>query len=116
MPRFLQDLNIKPEFVDANSFSMKQKKVVAKVLYEFGWGSPTISKWLNISRGTVLKANKQPTPESMSLFEFQFRSEATRINCFLLYQINKKIMDLVPNETNISRLVDAGHYFSQVGV
>lgn len=116
MPRFLQDLNIKPEFVDANSFSMKQKKVIAKVLYEFGWGSPTISKWLNISRGTVLRANKQPTPVSMSLFEFQFRSQATRINYYLLYQINKRIMDLVPTETSISRLVDAGNYFSGIGI
>lgn len=116
MPRLLQDLNIKPEFVDASGYSLKQKKVISKVLYGFGWGSSTIANWLNISRGTVLKANKQPTSESMVLFEFQFRSEATRMNCFLLYQINKRIMDLVPGETSISRLVDAGEYFSQRGV
>lgn len=111
MPTLLEDLNKKPEFLNSGIYSLKQKKVISKILYGFGWGSPTISKWLNISRGTVLKANKQPTPDNLSLFEFGFKQELLKMNYEVIYQVNKRILDLVPLETDINKLVEAGQYF-----
>jgi hypothetical protein len=95
-------------------YSLKQKKVISKVLYSFGWGSPTIARWLNISRGTVLKANKAPTPENMESFEYGLKEALLEMNYCLLFQINKKIMDLVPSESDINKLVNAGQYFSTI--
>lgn len=114
MPRFLQDLIKKPDFINSEMYSLKQKKIISKILYGYGWGSPTIARWLNISRGTVLKANKQPTPENLSLFEFGFKQEVLKMNYQAIYQINKKILDLVPLETDIAKLVEVGQYFSQI--
>jgi hypothetical protein len=114
MPKFLQDLIQKPDFINSERYSLKQKKIISKILYSFGWGSPTIARWLNISRGTVLKANKQPTPSNLSSFEFGFKQEVLKMNYQAIYQVNKKILDLVPLETDISKLVDVGQYFSQI--
>jgi len=113
MPKFLQNLIEKPEFIDSKQYSLKQKKIISKILYGFGWGSPTIANWLNISRGTVLKANKQPTPRNLSSFEFGFKQEVIKMNHQAIYQVNKKILDLIPTETDINKLIEVGQYFSK---
>ena len=111
MPRVLEDLNKKPEFLSSGIYSIKQKKIISKILYGFGWGSPSISKWLNISRGTVLKANKQPTPKNLISFELGFKEEILKMNCQTIYQIKQRIIELVPQEKDINKLVTAGEYF-----
>lgn len=106
----------KPQFMKKirGKFTKKEKKVVAKVMYEAGWGSKRISEWLHVGQPTILSYKDLPTPEALQLFEQSFKAAMVDYDMTATFGIKSQIMKLVPNETNIKNLVEAGKFFQGV--
>ena len=106
----------KPQFMKKKkgAFTKKEKKVVAKVMYEAGWGSKQIAEWLKVGQPTVLSYSKLPTPEALQLFEQSFKAAMVDYDLTATFGIKSRIMKLVPEETNIKTLVEAGKFFQGV--
>lgn len=104
----------KPQFMKKRkgSFNKKEKKVVAKVMYEAGWGTKQISEWLKIGQPSVLNYSKLPTPEALQLFEQSFKAAMIDYDLTATFGIKSRIMELVPKEQDITKLVKAGEFFS----
>jgi hypothetical protein len=106
----------KPLFMKTRTgkFTKKQKKVVAKVMYEAGWGARRISEWLKIGESTVFSYKDLPTPEALQLFEQSFKAAMMDYDMVSTFGIKSRIMALVPEERNIEKLVKAGQFFAGV--
>jgi hypothetical protein len=106
----------KPQFMKKRkgAFTKTEKKVVAKVMYEAGWGAKRISEWLGIGQQTVWSYKDLPTPEALQLFQESFKAAMVDYDITATFGIKSQIMKLVPNETDIVKLVKAGEYFQGV--
>lgn len=103
----------KPQFmkIKTGKFTKPEKKVVAKIMYEAGWGGKRIAQWLNVSTRQVLSYKDLPTPEAMQLFQESFKAAMIDYDLQSTFNIKSQIMKLVPSETNIDKLVKAGEFF-----
>jgi len=110
MPTKLMDKEPKPELLKGH-YSFKQRKVAGKVMYQLGWGTKTLSKWLNVNANTIKKAANQPTPEAMIAFEESFRIAMRDMDMVGLFETKQRIRSLIPHEKDIIKLVKAGEFF-----
>lgn len=104
----------KPKFMKMThrgALTKPKKKVVAKMMYEAGWGTKHLSQWFKIEPATVYNWAKIPTPESLKEFEQNFKMAMTDYDMESTVRIKSRIMQVVPNETDINKLVKAGEYF-----
>jgi hypothetical protein len=88
-----------------------EKKVAAKVLYNMGWASRKIEKWLGISDDTVLRAAQLPTPEELRQFEAEFTTTINGIKKEGLALTINQIMKRLPSERRLDTLVKVAEYF-----
>ncbi len=104
----------KPTFmkIHRGKVTKKEKKVMAKIMYEAGWGSKRLSEWFHANPATILNWTKLPTPESMQLFEQQFKAAMLDYDMQSTFNIKSKIMNLVPESKSIKDLVEAGKFFA----
>ena len=100
----------KPDILKGH-YSFKQRKIMGKVMYQLGWGSYQLAKWLNMAPNTVIKSNDTPTPEAMIAFEESFRMAMRDMDMIGLFETKRKIRKLIPKETDILKLVKAGEFF-----
>lgn len=100
----------KPPFVKGH-LSKPQKRAVAKVLYEFGWGKKELSKWLKLAPDTIKSYAKAPTPESMKTFEMYYRSALQDMNMESLYVATRRARELVAKERDLNKVIKAAEFF-----
>lgn len=105
-PTFLK----KPKGV-TGPMTKKQKQVACKAMYDAGWGSKQLSQWFKINPATVQNWKKIPTPDSLKEFEHAFKSAMMDYDMEATVKIKNRIMDVVPNETDLNKLVKAGEFF-----
>ena len=101
----------KPKFMKIKP-TKTQKKVIAKLMYEAGWGSKRLSEWFKVSPGTVTNWSKLPTPEALKQFEERFKLAMLDMDMEGTLRIKNRILNIVPEETDINKLVKAGEFFS----
>lgn len=89
----------------------KKKRVMAKVLYQAGWGSKQLSIWFKTNQSNITNWAKKPTPESMLEFENNFKLAMKDYDAKGLWLVKEQMMKLIPEETNLQRLVAAGNFF-----
>lgn len=106
----------RPEFLKKvkhrGALTRMQKKVAAKVMYEAGWGSKLLKDWFKVAQPTITNWVKIPTPESLKEWESNFKLAMIDYDMEATFKIKNRIMDLVPNERNIEKLVKAGQFFA----
>lgn len=90
--------------------SIEEKKVVAKVFYEAGWGSIKLEQLLGISDNTILRALKEATPENLKRFEEEFRKSLNKVRNYGLLLVYDRLIELIPKERRIDQIVKAGEY------
>lgn len=110
MPKRLMDSEKKPDLLKGH-YSFKQRKIIGKVMYEFGWGSTQLGKWLNMKSDTIRRAADLPTPEALVAFEESFRLAMRDMDMIGLFETKKRIRQLIPREKDIIKLVKAGEFF-----
>lgn len=95
---------------DLKKLSHAEKKVVAKTLYNMGWGSIKLEQWLGLSDNTILRAVKEPTPDELKSFEEEFqraiRAEKQRGVALGI----KRLLELIPKERRIEPLIKGLEY------
>lgn len=103
----------KPQFMKTKRgrLTKTQKKVVAKIMYDAGWGSKRLSQWFGVHQSTITNWKDVPTPEALKLFEESFKAAMMDYDMSATFGIKSRIMNLVPIETNIDKLVKAGEFF-----
>lgn len=104
----------KPKFMKLQhrgALTRPKKKVVAKMMYESGWGSKRLSQWFNVAQPTITNWVKIPTPESLKEFEQTFKAAMTDYDMESTFSIKSRINQLVPQENDINKLVKAGEFF-----
>jgi hypothetical protein len=89
----------------------KKKKVMIKVLYNNGWGSKQLAIWFKTSQRNVCRWSQIPTPEAMQEFERQFQLAMKDYDNKALFVVKERMMEIIPEETNLQRLVSAGQFF-----
>jgi len=89
-----------------------EKKVVAKAMYDAGWGTKHLSQWFKVGPPTILKWDKIPTPDALKEFEQTFKAAMLDYDMEGTFKIKNKIMQLIPEEKDINKLVKAGEFFS----
>ncbi len=89
----------------------KKKMVMAKVLYEAGWGSKQLAIWFKTNQQNIPHWVKQPTPKVMMEFENNFRLAMKDYDAKGLFVVKERMMELIPEEDNLQRLVAAGNFF-----
>ena len=89
----------------------KKKKVMVKALYNAGWGAKMLSIWFKTKQFNIARWAKMPTPENLKEFENEFNLAMRDYDQKALYQVKERMMDLIPEETNLQRLVAAGTFF-----
>lgn len=106
----------RPEFLKKakhrGALTKKQKMVAAKVMYEAGWGSNRLKDWFKVAQPTITNWVKIPTPEALKEWEANFKLAMIDYDMEATFKIKNRIMDLVPNEDNIEKLVKAGQFFA----
>jgi len=104
----------KPEFmkIHRGRVTKKEKKVMAKVMYEAGWGSKRLSEWFHANPQTIINWTRVPTPEALQLFEQNFKAAMMDYDMQSSFAIKSKIMNLVPESKSIKDLVEAGKFFA----
>jgi hypothetical protein len=106
----------KPKFMTKikgnGSLTKKQKKVAVKIMYEAGWGTKRLSQWFKTSQMTISRWKDIPTPESLQLFEQSYKAAMMDYDMQSVFGIKSRIMQLIPHEENIDKLVKAGEFFS----
>lgn len=104
----------KPEFmkIRKGKLTKKEKQVVAKTMYEAGWGSKRLSEWFNMTPTTITKWAKLPTPDSLKEFEQTFKMAMLDYDMEATVGIKKRIMQLVPTEQDLTKLVKVGEFFT----
>ena len=88
-----------------------KKKIMVKSLYHAGWGSKQLSIWFKTSMGNVTRWARRPTPEHLLAFEQEFQLAMRDYDNNALYQTKQRMMELIPEETNLQRLVSAATFF-----
>lgn len=87
-----------------------EKKIVAKTLYQMGWGSRKLEQWLGLSDNTILRSINEPTPEELKRFEADFisviQSEKQRGIALGL----KRLIELIPKERRVDQVVRGLEY------
>lgn len=103
----------KPPFMKKRkgAFTYKEKKVVAKVMYQAGWGAKQIAEWLKVGQSTVISYKNLPTPEALQLFEQSFKAAMVDYDLTATFGIKSRIMQLVPEEKDLAKLVKVGEFF-----
>lgn len=104
----------KPKFMRMNkrgALTKPKKKVVAKMMYEAGWGTKHLSQWFHIEQQTIYNWAKIPTPESLKDFEQKFKMAMTDYDMESTFNVKSRINQLIPNENDINKLVKAGEFF-----
>ena len=101
----------KPQFMKVRP-TKKQKKVMAKLMYEAGWGNKRLSEWFKVTPGTVSQWTKLPTPEALKEFESRFKLAMLDMDMEGTLRIKNRILEVVPKETDIAKLVKAGEFFA----
>lgn len=94
----------------AKSLSPSEKRVIAKSMLNLGWGSRKVGEWLGISKDTVLRSRDIPTPENMRQFEAEFEDAIKSIRSELRATLYMKILELIPEEKKLDRLVKVGEF------
>lgn len=104
----------KPEYMKIHKgrVTKKEKQVMAKVMYEAGWGTKRLTEWFGATPATVLRWKDLPTPEALQLFEQQFKAAMLDYDMQSTFSIKSKIMNLVPESKSIKDLVEAGKFFA----
>lgn len=105
----------RPKFMKQNhkgALTRSQKKVVAKVMYEAGWGSKHLAQWFKVTTVSVRDWAKIPTPDALKDFEQRFKAAMLDYDMECTWNIKSRINQLVPNENDINKLVKAGEYFA----
>lgn len=102
MPK-LKPLKIHPD--------RKKKRVMAKVLYNGGWGSKQIALWFKAKQGTVQTWVKKPTPEQLKEFEQNFMAVMRDYDMQSLAKVKLRMNELIPQEENLEKLIKAGEFF-----
>lgn len=87
-----------------------KKRIAAKVLYRNGWGSRIVGEWLGVSKDTVIRSSKEPTPEVLRQFETEFDNMIKDMKLEARALIFKRIIELVPTEKRLDYLVKAGEF------
>lgn len=100
----------RPKFVRGH-YSRKQRKVIAKVMYQAGWGADQLALWFYTTPGTITKNAKRPTPEALKTFEAEFRMAMQDANMQGLALVTHRLTEAVKAETKIEPLIKAGEFF-----
>lgn len=95
---------------DLKSLSPPEKKVAAKVLYDMGWGSVVLGRWLGISDDTVLRAIKEPTSDDLRSFAEEFKKAITAEKQRGIALGVKRLNELLPKERRIGEVVKGLEY------
>jgi hypothetical protein len=89
----------------------KKKKVMMKNLFNMGWGSKQLALWFKEKQVNVYRWVKAPTPENLMEFEKQFQMSMKDYDNAALYKVKERMMEIIPEEENLQRLVSAGNFF-----
>lgn len=84
---------------------------MAKVLYNAGWSSKQLAIWFKTDSRNITNWAKQPTPELMQEFERDFQLAMKDYDNKALFVVKERMMELIPEEDNLQRLVAAGNFF-----
>ena len=104
----------RPKFLKQNhkgALTKTKKKIAAKLMYEAGWGSRDLKDWFKTSQPTIVNWSKLPTPEALKEWETNFKAAMMDYDMEAHYKIKSRIMEIVPEEKNIDKLVKAGEFF-----
>lgn len=96
------------------SMSNDEKKAVAKVMTELGWGSRRLERWLGISDSTIYNATKQETPWHMQKFEDEFRETVASVKQEGLAIVLRRMLELIPQVKNLEVLIATAQYFEGI--
>lgn len=104
----------KPEYmkIHRGKTTKSEKKVMAKVMYDAGWGTKRLSQWFGATPSAILRWKDVPTPEALQLFEQQFKAAMLDYDMQSTFNIKSRIMNLVPKSESIKDLVEAGKFFA----
>jgi len=97
------------------NYSKEEKKVIAKTLYDMGWSSYQLERWLGLSDNTIQRAVKQPTPEEMKQFEAEFKLAIQNEKMKGVALGVKRLLELLPKERRIEPLVKGLEYLEGKG-
>lgn len=100
------------KFKKKGAYTKLEKKVAVKAMYDAGWGSKRLSQWFKVGPQTVIKWTKMPTPEALKEFESRFKAAMLDMDMEATFSIKSRIMNLIPNEEDLNKLVKAGEYFA----
>lgn len=93
------------------SMSKEEKKSVAKVMTELGWGSRKIESWLGISDTTIQRALSIPTPDELKQFESDFRLSIQSMKNEGLALAIQRMLELLPKEKRMDVLIQVAQFF-----
>lgn len=97
------------------NYSKEEKKVMAKVLYDFGWSSNKLEQYLGLSDNTILRAAQEPTPEELKKFEEDFKRTIQNQKMKGVALGVKRLLELLPKERRIEPLVKGLEYLEGKG-
>lgn len=100
----------RPHFVKIHP-DRKKKRVMAKIMYNAGWGSRQLSLWFREPMQNITNWAKMPTPEGLMAFEGEFRMAMKDYDNQAMYKTKERILELLPEEKDINKLVKAGEFF-----
>lgn len=95
---------------DISKLPPPKKKVAAKVLYRNGWGSRIVGEWLGVSKDTVIRSRKIPTPENLRQFETDLEAVIKDMKLEARALLHKRIIELIPKEKRLDHLVRVGEF------
>jgi hypothetical protein len=100
----------RPKIIKINP-DKKKKRIMAKHLALSGWSTKQIAIWFKTTPHNVLHWTKMATPESMMEFEKNFVLALKEENMKGMAMVTSRLMEIIPQEENIEKLVKAGEFF-----
>lgn len=89
----------------------KKKRVMAKHLAAAGWSTRQIAIWFKTQPQNVVNWSKMATPDNLLEFEKNFVLAMKEENMKGMALVTTRLMEIIPEENNIEKLVKAGEFF-----
>ena len=89
---------------------------MAKTMYQAGWSSSVLKEWFSVGAQTICNWDKVPTPEALKYFEENLKMAMADFDMNASYKVKERILELLPDERNIDKLVKAGEFFDKTSI